>query len=41
MVEHLAVDVGEINTAPAYAVGFQQDVGGKSAQTVVIGLIEI
>ena len=41
VVEHLAVDVSKINPTPAHAVRFQQNVGGKSAQTIVVRQIEI
>ena len=41
VVEHLAADVSKINSTPAHAVRFQQNVGGKSAQAVVVRQIEI
>ena len=41
LVEHLAAHVGEIDTAPAQAVGLQQNVRREAPQTVIVRLIEI
>ncbi len=39
-VGHLAGDLSEVHTPPVYVVGFQQNIGAKAAQAVVIGLLQ-